>query len=64
MSRKQTEALQRLSQLVAWQEKQRATLFQQQQQEIEQLQNVEYSNPGVPKLYGEQLVASVMNHRI
>ena len=63
MAQKQMEALHRLSQLVTWQEKQRATLFQQQQQEIEELQNVEYISPGVPKHQCELLcsreVASV-----
>lgn len=32
------EAIERLSQLMAWQDKQRATLLQQQQQQIVQLQ--------------------------
>ncbi len=37
----QKQVLQRLGQLVAWQEKQRATLLKQQQQEVEQLQMVQ-----------------------
>ena len=53
-AQKQVEVLQRLSQLVAWQEKQRATVFNQQQQEIEQLQQDRYREPLQEHYYGEQ----------
>ena len=54
----QKQVLQRLGQLVAWQEKQRATLLKQQQQEIEQLQMIQHKGANSHPQLGKWLATT------